>query len=324
MYTGVMKTSIFNTLFTTGLVPVVKIEDSSLAPDLGKALMKGGIPVAEVTFRTSTAAESIRAMVDQVPGLLVGAGTVINVEMAKKALQAGAAFVVSPGFNPKVVEYCLEHDMPIVPGINNPTGIEQALNYGLDFLKFFPAEPSGGVQMLDALSAPYNQVRFMPTGGIGLHNLEDYAKRSYVHAIGGSWMVPPSAIEKQDWDAISTLCRDGMLKLQGFDFGHLGINSDNPNEAADIVKTFELFGFSISQGVSSYFINREIEIMKSPYLGSRGHIAIRTNNVRRAGEFLGKKGFTPKEETAKTNDGKLIALYLEPEVAGFALHLLQK
>lgn len=310
-------------LFTTGLVPVVTIQDAGDAKGLGTALVRGGIPLAEITFRTPAAAEGIRIMAQEVPEVLVGAGTVINRDLAKQAIDAGARFIVSPGFNPRVVDYCRERNVPVIPGINNPGGIEAALEAGLTTLKFFPAEASGGAAMIKALAAPFPQVRFMPTGGISPKNLGDYAKIPSVLAIGGSWMVPGKVVESRSWDEIAGLCREARTSLQGFSFAHLGINSDGEQHSSSIARFFSSLGFPVSQGATSYFASESLEIMKAPYRGSHGHLAIRTHNIPRAAAFLHALGFTTQDETAKYKDGRLIALYLEPEVAGFAIHLLQ-
>jgi 2-dehydro-3-deoxyphosphogluconate aldolase/(4S)-4-hydroxy-2-oxoglutarate aldolase len=313
-----------HTLFTTGLVPVVTITDADKAEGLGKALSKGGIPIAEITFRTPAAADGIRHMADTVPDVLVGAGTVINTELAKKAIQAGAKFIVSPGFNPGVVQYCLEQGVPVIPGINNPAGIEAALEAGLTTVKFFPAEASGGTTMLKALSAPFPQVRFMPTGGISPANLGDYASLDSVLAIGGSWMVPSDRIASNSWEEITQLCKTARTTLQGFSFAHLGINSEGEQHGGSIARFFSNIGFPVSEGSSSYFVSDLIEVMKSPFRGSNGHIALNTHNIARAIAFLASLGFTALESTAKYRGEKMIAIYLEPEIAGFAIHLLKK
>ncbi|MDR2588571.1 MAG: bifunctional 4-hydroxy-2-oxoglutarate aldolase/2-dehydro-3-deoxy-phosphogluconate aldolase, partial [Spirochaetales bacterium] len=157
---------VLTTIGEIGLVPVIKIEDPKDAVPLAQALEAGDLPVAEVTFRTAAAEESIKRINAEVKGMLLGAGTVLTVDQVKKAVAAGAKFIVSPGFNPKVVEYCVKENIPITPGINNPSGIEMALEYGLKVLKFFPAENSGGLAMLKAMAAPYGGVSFIPTGGV--------------------------------------------------------------------------------------------------------------------------------------------------------------
>lgn len=192
------------------IVPVIKIEDPGRAVRLGEALIEGGLPVAEVTFRTDAAEESIRELTRHLPDLLVGAGTVLRVDQVKQAVDAGAEFIVSPGFNPRVVDYCVEHDIPITPGVNNPTGVEMGLERGIRVLKFFPAEASGGIAMLKAMSAPYGSVSFIPTGGINPGNLAEYLSLPAVLACGGSWMVKGDLIDSGEYATIERLCREAV------------------------------------------------------------------------------------------------------------------
>jgi len=315
--------TILDRLGSIGLIPVVKIEDAGKASGLGRALLTGGLPCAEITFRTPAAADAIRIMAEECPDLLLGAGTVINVELAKKAADSGAKFIVAPGFNHSVIEWCIARGIPVIPGVNNPTGVEAALEKGLEVLKFFPAEVSGGVAMLDALSGPFSQVSFVPTGGIGLHNLADYAKRSNVHSIGGTWMVRPELIEREDWAGISSLCREAVTALHGFSFAHLGINQRDEQTALATSAVFALFGMEPKNGTSSIFCDTPIEVMKSPFRGTNGHIAFRCTNLERALAYLALSGFHPVSETAKYEKGKLSVIYLDREIAGFAVHLLK-
>jgi len=306
-----------------GLVPVVKIEDASKAAGLAKALIDGGLPCAEVTFRTAAAADAIKAIKKSFPDMMVGAGTVINVELAKKAVEAGAKFIVSPGFNPAVVDWCIANSVPIIPGVNNPSGIEAALDKGIEVLKFFPAEASGGVTMIDALAGPFAQVSFMPTGGIEMKNLADYAKRGNVLAVGGSWMVKADFIESEDWNAITALCREAVTAIHGFSFAHVGINQKDDKTAADTAALFGLFGFAPKDGNSSIFNGTVIEVMKSPFRGDKGHIGLKCWNIERALAYLEQFGFHGVEETAKTEKGKLSVIYLDKEIGGFAMHLVR-
>ncbi len=206
-----------NVLQTLGkqlLVPVIKLESADSATPLAETLLANGLPVAEVTFRTAAAGQSIRNISRDVPDVLLGAGTVLTVDQVKEAVDAGAAFIVTPGFNPAVVEYCVEQQIPITPGINNPTGVEAALARGLSVVKFFPAEASGGVKMLKAMSAPYGDVRYVPTGGIGAANLGDYLALPAVLAVGGSWMVPSDKISAGDFEAVARLVREAVKLAQ--------------------------------------------------------------------------------------------------------------
>lgn len=191
------------------LIPAIICKDIQHAEPLADALIQGGLPCAEVTFRTPGASEIIKRMATR-PHLLVGAGTVLTVEQARAAIDSGARFMVSPGFNAKVVQYCQSREVPIFPGVSTPTEIEMALNAGVTTLKFFPAEAFGGVKTLKALNGPYPMVNFIPTGGIGLHNLEDYLKLPYVLACGGSWMVASHLIESGQFTEITRLAAEAV------------------------------------------------------------------------------------------------------------------
>lgn len=191
-----------------GIIPVVVLHDVKDAKPLAKALLDGGLPCAEVTFRTEAAEESIRVMAEEYPQLLVGAGTVLTTEQVDRAVAAGAKFIVSPGLNPKVVRYCLDKGVPVTPGVVTPGEIEKALELGLDVVKFFPAEPSGGLPMIKAMAAAYTKLKFMPTGGINAENVVDYLKSDKILACGGSWMVKGDMIAAGEFDKITELCRE--------------------------------------------------------------------------------------------------------------------
>lgn len=203
-------TELMGELGRLGVVPVVTIERSEDAVELGRALMAGGLPCAEITFRTAAAEEAIRQISSSLPHVIVGAGTVLSVDQANMAVSAGARFIVSPGFNPKVVDWCLEHEVPVTPGVVTPTEIDMALDKGLDILKFFPAEAIGGVAMLKAIAAPYIGVRFIPTGGISPQNLGEYLKLPMVHACGGSWLAPAKLISAGAFDEITHLTEEAV------------------------------------------------------------------------------------------------------------------
>lgn len=190
------------------IVPVIKIEDAEDAVPLAEALSKGGLPCAEITFRTSEAAEAIRRMKEYCPDILVGAGTVLRAEQVDAAIEAGAEFIVSPGLNPRTVKYCQEKEIPIFPGVATASEIEQALELGLSVVKFFPAEVNGGLPAIKALSAPYTEVEFMPTGGVNQDNVKDYLAFSRVIACGGTWMVPGDLMKEKRFDEIERLTRE--------------------------------------------------------------------------------------------------------------------
>ncbi|XEI32015.1 bifunctional 4-hydroxy-2-oxoglutarate aldolase/2-dehydro-3-deoxy-phosphogluconate aldolase [Aeromonas veronii] len=194
------------------IIPVIAIKNADDAVALGRALIEGGMPSAEITFRTPAAAQAIRNLRAEFPDMVIGAGTVLTTAQVDEAIEAGVDFVVSPGFNPTTVRYCQQRGMPIVPGVNNPSLVEQAMEMGLKTLKFFPAEPSGGVAMLKALSAVY-PVKFMPTGGVSPQNIKQYLGLGSVFACGGTWMVPGDLIDAGEWDTIRELAREAMAAL---------------------------------------------------------------------------------------------------------------
>jgi 2-dehydro-3-deoxyphosphogluconate aldolase/(4S)-4-hydroxy-2-oxoglutarate aldolase len=308
-----------------GIIPVVKIEKAEDALPLGRALIDGDLPIAEITFRTSAAEESIKTLTRELPELLVGAGTVLTIKQARRAVSAGAQFIVSPGFNPKVVDYCLENSIPVTPGINNPTQIEMALERGIEVVKFFPAEASGGLPLLKSMSAPYTGIKFIPTGGIDPDNLNSYLSNKKVHACGGSWMVKVDLISSGNFAEITRLTKEAVSTMLGFEFAHLGINEENKDKALNSANLLShLFYFSVKEGATSVFADPDFEITKNQYLGKHGHIAIATNDIYRTINYLKMKGVSVLPETAKEKDGKLKAIYLDQEVSGFAIHLLQK
>ncbi|EGS7960780.1 ketohydroxyglutarate aldolase [Vibrio metoecus] len=194
------------------IVPVIAIKRSEDAVQLAKTLVENGLPCAEVTFRTEAAAEAIRLMRQAYPEMLIGAGTVLRTDQVDAAIEAGVDFIVSPGFNPTIVKYCQQRGVTIVPGVNNPSLVEQAMEMGLKTLKFFPASASGGTEMLKALNAVY-PVKFMPTGGISAANIQDYLAISSVLACGGTWMVPGQLIDEQNWPEIGNLVRKAVDAL---------------------------------------------------------------------------------------------------------------
>lgn len=192
----------------TGIVPVVVLDDAKDAKGLGQALIEGGLPCAEVTFRTAAAEEAIRTMTREFPELLVGAGTVLTMDQAKRALDAGAKFMVSPGFDPQIVDFCLENGITITPGVATPTEIIMAMNKGLNVVKFFPAEPLGGLKMIKAIAAAFPEISFMPTGGISAKNVGEYLAYDRIAACGGSWMVKKDLIRAGKFDEITAMVKE--------------------------------------------------------------------------------------------------------------------
>jgi 2-dehydro-3-deoxyphosphogluconate aldolase/(4S)-4-hydroxy-2-oxoglutarate aldolase len=213
----------------------------------------------------------------------------------------------------------------VAPGVSSASEVEMGLERGLPVLKFFPAGASGGLEFLKALSAPFSGVQFMPTGGIGPDNLVDYLSFDRVHAVGGTWIARESAIAAGKFDEITRLAREAVQQALGFELAHLGINEGDADKARAGAETMaRLFSFPVKDGSSSLFAGRGFEFMKSPFLGAHGHIAISTLSMIRAIAWLSRKGVSIRKDTAKEKDGRLIGVYLDQEVSGFAVHLLQK
>ena len=316
---------IMRELYNVGIIPVIKIDDASNAVPLARALCEGGLPAAEITFRTAAAADAIANIARELPDMLVGAGTVLTPEQADAAIAAGAKFVVAPGLNPRVVKHCRERGIPMMPGIANPSDIECALELGLDTLKFFPAEAAGGLPMLKAMCAPYGSVKFMPTGGLNKDNILSYLKFNKIFCCGGSFMVKDDLVKAGEWDKIRDLTRDAVHTMLGFEFYHVGINAENQAEADKSAKLLSNL-FNIPMGETSKgYMGPGVELMANGGPGTKGHIGIKTNFVDRAMAYLGRLGveFLP-ETVTYDKDGKPKFVYLKDEFLGFAIHLVQK
>ena len=310
-----------------GLIPVIKLNSPDEALPLGKALIEGGLPVAEVTFRTDAAEESIKRMAKEYgDNIVLGAGTVLTTAQVDTAVAAGARYIVTPGFNPKVVSYCIEKGIPVTPGVSTASHVEQAIEAGLKVAKFFPAEPSGGVAMLKAFAGPYgDKISFIPTGGVSPKNLLNYLACPNVFAVGGSWMVPGDAVKSGDFAKIEALCREARMLALGFSLLHVGINPCAGSDAlADAKLLSSMLGMAFKEGNSSAFVGTSFEFMKKAGRGTKGHIAIQTLSIERALEWFAGFGIKPIEETIKMKGKNISVVYLDKEISGFALHLNRK
>jgi len=307
-----------------GILPLAVVEDEKKALTLAQTLCKGGLPAIEVTFRTQAAASVIEQIAKDSLQMLVGAGTVLTVDQARTAINAGARFIVSPGFSPKVVEFCLSNSIPIIPGVTTPTEIQYAIEYNLEVVKFFPAEASGGTEYLKAIAAPFKEMQFIPTGGIEESTLLSYLQLPCVLACGGSWMIPSAFINSGNFDEIVKLTHKAVAKMLGIEFRHIGMNTHNVSDAKQIVTTLEnIFNFGVRETNGSFFVGTQFEVLKQQSLGTHGHIAIATNFIERAIAYLALKGISIKPETKNIQDGKLSTVYLDLEIGGFAIHLFQ-
>lgn len=312
-------------LGNNAVVPVVVIEDAKNAVPTAKALLAGGIDVMEITLRTAAGLDSIRAVAKEVPEMLVGAGTVLNVGQAKQVVEAGGKFIVSPGFDEEMVKWCVDNDVTVTPGCVTPTEIMAALKLGVDVLKFFPANIYGGLAAMKGLAGPFGNVKFIPTGGVNADNIAEFSAAPFVHTVGGSWVCKKSDIAAGNFEKITQLCKEAVASSMGFEIGHIGINTESNDEAVSVAEEFDRrFGFTVKNGNSSAFAGTAVEVMKSKLRGENGHIAIRTNNIKRAKAYLEKTGFEFDMDSAKYSGDKMKIIYMKGDIGGFAVHLLQK
>lgn len=317
--------AVIQTLSRIGIVPVIAIDDASKAVPLAKALAAGGLNAAEITFRTPAGEEALRQIAREMPEMLVGAGTVLTREQVDRAADAGARFLVSPGFHSEVTEYALSKGLLMLPGTATPGEMEQAMALGLDIVKFFPAEQNGGVAKLKALAGPYPNLRWMPTGGINVKNMMDYLSFDRVPFCGGTWMVKKELIQQERWEEITAICREAVKTMLGLELGHIGINDTSPESAERTAEAFAaLLGLEHKPGANSDFAGKCVEVLKKPGRGKNGHIAIACSNVDRAEYHLARRGYRFLEETRITDALGTRVIYLDLELGGFAIHLSRK
>ena len=303
-----------------GIIPVIAFNSVEEAVPLCEALVAGGLPAAEVTFRTACAEDCIKIIHKEVPEMLLGAGTVLTIDQADRAMAAGAKFIVAPGYDPKVTQHVIDKGGLMMPGTASAGEMQQAMNQGCEVVKFFPAEANGGVAMLKNIGAALKSCKWMCTGGVSAKNVNDYLGYDQIVAVGGTWMCKSDMIKAGQWDEITAMCKEAVKTMLGFSLAHVGINCENEVEAQRAAKTLcAFFGFDYKPGNSSIFAGGAVECMKAPYLGENGHIAIATNNLDRAIYHLSRQGVEFDESTRKPK-----AIYLKGEVGGFALHLVQK
>ncbi len=303
-----------------GIIPVIAFNSVEEAVPLCEALVAGGLPAAEVTFRTACAEDCIKIIHKEVPEMLLGAGTVLTIDQADRAMAAGASFIVAPGYDPQVTQHVIDKGGLMMPGTASAGEMQQAMNQGCEVVKFFPAEANGGVAMLKNIGAALKSCKWMCTGGVSAKNVNDYLGYDQIVAVGGTWMCKSDMIKAGQWDEITAMCKEAVKTMLGFSLAHVGINCKNEVEAQRAAKTLcAFFGFDYKPGNSSIFAGGAVECMKAPYLGENGHIAIATNNLDRAIYHLSRQGVEFDESTRKPK-----AIYLKGEVGGFALHLVQK
>ena len=312
-------------VYQIGIIPVIAFNSVDEALPLCKALADGGLPAAEVTFRTACAEECIRKIHEEMPEMLLGAGTVLTCEQADRAMAAGASFIVAPGFDPEVCKHVIAKGGIMMPGTCSAGEMQQAMNMGCEALKFFPAEANGGVGMLKNIGAALKGARWMCTGGVNAKNVNDYLGYDQIFAVGGTWMCKSDVIKAGDWAKITAQSKEAVDTMLGLKLLHVGINTDNEEEAMKVANLIgAMLNMKVAPGNSSIFVgNKEFEIMKKPGRGTNGHIAIGCNNVDRAIYHLSQRGVKFDLDSKNVKNGKTVACYMADEIAGFAFHLVQ-
>lgn len=309
-----------------GIIPVINITDIEAAKPLASVLLEEGIKTIEVTLRSDCSLWAIAEIKKNFKEMLVGAGTVLDCKTVDKAIAAGADYIVSPGYDDEIVDYCLNKNIEIFPGCTSASEIQKAYKKGLRILKFFPAELNGGVDAIKLLSGPFKGIKFIPTGGINYTNLDKYLSCSAVAACGGSFMATSDQLKNKDFDGIREACKKAIDISLGFEFAHIGINHDTEEKAMNTSNDLvSLFRLTEKDGNSSIFSGSNVECMKSKYYGEKGHIGFKTNSVQRAVAWFESQGCAVIDESIKRKpDGSILSAYINKEVGGFALHIIQK
>jgi len=309
---------IFTRIYSAGLLPVVKIDNAGDSENLAASLLSGDLPAVEITFRTDAAQESIKRIKKKFPEMLVGAGTVLSIDQVKQAVGAGAEFIVAPGFNPKIAGYCTSKNIPYIPGVSSPGQIEAALEFGLEVLKFFPAEVMGGIKMITSLSAPYTKVKFIPTGGINIQNISRYLAQPSVLACGGSWVAPSGMIREGRFDDIAKLTHEAVTEIIGFRLSGVSLK---PLSGSEIEPTLNFFASNFlldrDENDDAYTAGGLIEIGKGQ-IDHEGQLIFSVPSFARALAFLNRKRI-PVRYTGKTGE-----CVLKNQHGGFEIKVIER
>ncbi len=307
----------FKTIYELGIIPVVAIDDADKAVPLAKALSEGGLPAAEITFRTAAAEESIRRIVAECPDVLVGAGTVLTKEQADRAVAAGAKFIVTPGFNPEMIAYIKSLGIPMMPGAATPGEMEQAMSMGLTNIKFFPAEANGGVNKLKALAGPYQAAKWMPTGGVNAKNLNDYLSFDRIIACGGTWLATGADIAEGNWEGITKKCKEAVKTMLGFELRKVCIYGDSANAEKNAEFVASLFGFDCTE--TECGVQAGCVCFGKEESDAKGCIVINTLNGNRAMAYLKRMGAEIDPDIWYDKKGNVSCFGLKDTVAGFEI-----
>lgn len=318
--------NVFDTINITGILPVVKLDELENAVPLATALREGGVNAIEVTARTPVAFDAIRAIRAAYPDMAVGAGTILNREMVDKAVEAGAKYIVAPGFNTDTAEYCRQLGVPFVPGCTTASEMEKALAMGITTVKFFPAEANGGLAALKLFAGPFPQLSFVVTGGVDFTNIGEYLKHGFIGACGGSYMAPAALVKEKNWAQITANCKRAVALSLGFELAHVGLN--HPDEAAALANADalnQIFQLGVRNGNSSAFCGKAVEFMKTMFYGEKGHIGFYVNSVARAKAWFESRNIAIREESVRMKDAKTMqSFYLQEEIGGFAVHVVAR
>lgn len=309
-----------------GFIPAFALKDTSKAIGLARALENGGIPIIEIACHTAQDTDCIREIRRNYPDFIVGAGSILSIEQAKNAIDCGALYITSPGYDEIVVKHCLNKDIPIFPGVSNPSDIQLAVNVGLKVLRLFPVETIGGISTINLLAEAFPEVLFIPAGGVQMSNLSDYSANMHVIACAGSFVACQDMIGSENWEGITQLCQQVIRTILGFEFAHLGVNCNTAERALASASFFnKAFDQPSKEGANSIFVKGRIELMKKPFYGTYGHIGYFTNSIECAIYHLKQRGFDMQEDTIRVNNqGRMLSAYLDGETAGFAVHIVRR
>ena len=318
--------NVFERAENIGVIPVINIADLEVTKPLCETLLENGIDVIEVTLRNENSIEAIKIIRKEFPQMGIAAGTILSLEQAKEALKAGAEALVMPGCDDEIIDYAIENNIPVLPGCITAADIQREYKKGLRLFKFFPSEASGGIPALKLLSGPFKGIKFVPTGGINFDNLGEYLSNEFIAACGGSFMADAKTLKAKDFKKVAELCKKCIDISLGFKLAHIGINHEDKDSADKTAKFIaSIFGFDTKEFTTATFAGDVVECMHNCNLGKVGHIGFSTNSIKRAMAYLESKGIELDENGIKRNEkGEITCVYLKENIAGFALHVVQR
>lgn len=317
--------TVLNAIRKIGIMPAAVLDDVSNAVPLADALCRGGIPCAEIAFCGEAAEESIHIMTEKFPQMTIGSGTVLTAEQACRAANAGADFIVTPVFDPAVIQCCIDRNIPVIPRISGSDDVETALSLGLEAVSFLSGRQADDANMLQTMFALYPGMKFIPEGGLPGKEAGSYLASDNVLACVSSGIAKQEWIQSGEFSNIRLMAKETVRVMMGFEVSHIGINCSSSEEAEETAETFEtMFGFPKESGSASVYAGTFLECMKPPHLGTNGHIAITVNSIIRAKDYFEAIGYEFNEASAKFNNGRMIVIYFKEEIGGFAVHIVQK